>query len=111
MKAALIAVALGACVVDTAPPPSGDSSITVVNHSDFTIEELYVTASASASWGPNWLGSVPLDPGDTITLAVDCGTYDVELIDETAVICDLYGLDLCFDDATWVIENSTCASF
>ena len=87
------------------------SDLSVVNSSDVTIEELYVTDIGSPTWGPNLLGNVPLLPDETITINVQCGTYDSLLVDETGADCQLSSIRLCADDATWVITNSTCSVF
>jgi len=103
--AILVALACAACTNNS------DSTLTVVNNSDFTIVQLFVTGVDNPDFGPNLLGGEPLAPSDTITIDVACGTYDAELIDETGVTCDLSAIDLCFADATWVITNTTCAVF
>ena len=88
-----------------------DATLSVHNESDFQIVELHVTAVGNSDWGPNLLGNNPLDPGDQITLGVNCGTYDALLIDEAGVDCQLQSKDLCLNDADWVIQNDTCTVF
>ena len=97
------------CVVST--DGTADSSLTVTNESDFTIQEIYLTDVGSSTWGRNLLGGDVLFPGEALALGVECGTYDALLVDETNVQCELSGLDLCFNDAAWVIRNNTCAVF
>jgi hypothetical protein len=46
-----------------------------------------------------------------MTLGLDCGTYDAMLIDETGAICEIQGLDLCYENADWIIRNNSCAVF
>lgn len=112
--AASLALSLAACgggggtvVVDDSP----DSSLVVDNQSDFAIEELYLTSVNSGSWGPNLLRGDVLLPDETITLGVDCGYYDALLVDEDGVDCEIDDLDLCLNDAVWVIRNNTCSVF
>ncbi|MBX3154909.1 MAG: hypothetical protein KF773_02830 [Deltaproteobacteria bacterium] len=88
-----------------------DSSLLVANHSDFEIHELYVTGAGRASWGPNLLRGDVLFPGESMMLAIGCGTYDALLIDETNAACEVFDLDLCFDDADWIIRNNSCSLF
>lgn len=88
-----------------------DSSLLVSNHSDFEIHEMYVTEIDNPSWGPNLLRGSILFPGDSIELAIDCGVYDAMLIDETGADCEVTGVELCFDDADWIIRNNTCSLF
>lgn len=102
----ILAVATG-CAAST----GADSSLTVSNQSDFTIQELYLTDIGSSTWGRNLLAGDVLFPGEALSLGVDCGTYDALLVDETNVECELTGLDLCFNDAEWVIRNNTCSVF
>jgi hypothetical protein len=89
-----------------------DSTLLVVNDSDFAIEELYVTSVASSTWGPNQLGRDVLLPDEDILLTgIPCDFHDVMLVAEDGVTCELHDIDLCFDDATWVITNQTCDEF
>ena len=88
-----------------------DATIEVSNESDFVIEELYLTDVNSSSWGANLLGGDGLFPDESIVLGVDCGFYDALLVDEEGVDCELNDLDLCLNDALWVINNNTCSVF
>ena len=84
----------------------------VSNHSDFEIHEIYVTPVESSTWGANLL---PFDdvlmPGESALVGLECGTYDAMLIDETGAVCEVTDVDLCFDDADWIITNRSCALF
>jgi hypothetical protein len=101
-----VGVAGSACVIT-----ESDSSLYVANHSDFEIHEMYVTPIESPTWGRNLLGNDILLPGGSMYVALDCGTYDALLVDETGATCEVQNLDLCFDDADWIIRNNTCAVF
>jgi hypothetical protein len=101
-----LCLATSACVITDA-----DSSLEVSNRSDFEIHELYVTPSASPSWGSDLLGRDVLFPGESMFVALDCDTYDALIVDETGAVCEVFELDLCFDDAAWIIRNTTCAVF
>src|SRR5262245_61675896 len=109
VAAALAAASLGGCIIET---DDGDSSITVVNDSSYLIIQLHVADVGDRSWGPNLLGNDILRPQESITIVVDCGTYDVLVVDDTDTECILGNLDLCFEDTDWVIDNvvlDTCA--
>ena len=71
--------------------------------------------SPSRSSPPGWpCRQAPTDillPGEALTVLLDCGTYDVLIVDEDNIECELRNLDLCFDDAVWVIDDfelNTC---
>lgn len=83
----------------------------VRNQSDFQVHELYVTDVGSATWGENLLRGDVLFPGESMTLGIECGTYDALIVDETNAECEVHDLDLCFDDADWIIRNNTCSVF
>jgi hypothetical protein len=104
-----VAVATTGCVV--VEDDGYDSSLLVSNHSDFEIHEMYVTDVDSATWGPNLLGGAILFPNESVSLAIECGLYDAMMIDETGAVCEVSNIDLCFDDADWVIRNTTCSLF
>jgi hypothetical protein len=101
-----IALATG-CVSDSGP----DATLRVQNSSHFDIVELHLTGVNNPNWGPNLLGSDVLLPGESITLGVDCGFYDALLVDEDDVDCELHDLDLCLNDADWIIRDNTCTVF
>lgn len=88
-----------------------DSSLHVSNDSSFEIHEMYVTEIDSQTWGPNLLSGSILFPGEVMDLALDCNTYDALLIDETGASCEIQNVDLCFDDADWIITNRSCKVF
>lgn len=88
-----------------------DASLLVVNQSDFVITDIFLTEVDNPDFGPNLLFGDVLFPGEELLLGVDCDFYDALVIDEDGVECRLYGLDLCFNDATWIIRNNTCTVF
>jgi ABC-type amino acid transport substrate-binding protein len=101
-----LAFSTSACII-----AADDGSLTVANDSDYFIDELYVAPVDTVSWGRNLLGGDFLAPGEEITIGVDCDYYDARLIDEDGVECRVYDLDLCLNDAVWVIDNNTCSVF
>lgn len=109
---ACVACALGSLTVAACSSDSGtDASLRVQNDSDFSIVEIRVTSVGNTDWGPNLIAGDSLDPGDTLTIDVTCDTYDALLVDESGVDCQLHSVDLCFNDAAWVIRNNTCTVF
>lgn len=106
LGAAIAAVALGGCVVTTDDDP-GDSTLTVSNRSSFWLDELHIAHVNDPSWGPDLIDG-SLAPGEDIVIFdIACGRYDVMVVDETGVECELNNLDLCFDDGRWVIDDVT----
>lgn len=90
---------------------SSDASLHVINYSDFAIVEIHVTPVGHPGWGSNLLDGDTLDPGESLLLGVDCGTYDALLVDEEGVDCEIDDIDLCLNDAHWSIYNDTCTVF
>ncbi|HEY5933281.1 MAG TPA: hypothetical protein VIU61_01525 [Kofleriaceae bacterium] len=103
----------GACTTTTTidPDPIPDATLTVVNQSDYAVTELYLTSSVDIGWGSNVLRGDVLFPAEQISLAVSCDVYDALLVDEDGVECQLDDIDLCLNDATWIIRNNTCSVF
>jgi hypothetical protein len=106
--AALGSIAVAGCTSSSNGP---DASLHVQNSSDFAIVEIHVTSVGSTTWGPNLISGDILAPGETLTVDVSCGTYDALLVDEDGVDCQLHSVDLCFNNAAWVIRNNTCTVF
>ncbi len=95
------------CIITT---DDEDSSLTIENESSFVLVDVAVAeVGVDDDYGPNLLDD-PLFPGDSITILLDCGTYDALIIDEDDFDCELQGLDLCFDDAVWTIDDVELAT-
>lgn len=87
-----------------------DATLEVVNFSDFTIEELYLTEVDNPNWGPDLLRGDVLFPDESIVLVdIACDFYDAQMVDETDAMCTVRDIDLCLNDAVWEIRNNTCA--
>ena len=106
--AALVGCA-GSATVEVEPEPG--ASLSVVNDSDFVIYEIFLTETDNPDWGPNLLRGDVLYPDEELVLGVPCDFYDALLVDEEGVECEVHDLDLCLNDAVWVIRNNTCTVF
>lgn len=99
----LVAAVAGATACTTT---EGDSTLTIANDSSFFIDEIHLAEVSDPNWGPDLIGD--LAPGEEVTIVdITCGTYDVLVVDETGVECELGNLDLCFNDDIWVITDLT----
>jgi hypothetical protein len=104
---AIFALAATGCIVSSDDDDDDDSTLTVVNDSSFVITEIHVAAVDSPSWGPNLVPD-ELFPGEEVLITgIDCDFYDVMVTDKTGVDCVLADFDLCFDDATWFVDDAT----
>ena len=103
------AACTGSATVEVEPTPG--ASLTVVNDSDFVIYEIYLTETDNPDWGPNLLRGDVLFPDEELVLGVPCDFYDALLTDEDGVDCEVHDIDLCLNDAVWVIRYSTCTVF
>lgn len=92
----------GCIIVDD----DGDNAITIYNDSDYVIEDLYITEVDTVDWGSDLLGSSGLFPDESISVNVFCDTYDIKLVNETNVVCEIYDVDVCFgEEAAFSITN------
>jgi hypothetical protein len=104
-------VALVGCTGSTTVGVEPGASLSVINESDFVLYEIYLTETDNPDWGPNLLRGDVLYPDESLTLGVPCDYYDALIVDEDGIECEAVGLDLCLNDATWVIRNNTCTVF
>jgi hypothetical protein len=82
------------------------SSVKIVNHSQWTIERLYLSPVDEQSWGPDQLESEVIDPGETYTLhSIPCDSWDVKLVDEDGDECIVPDVDLCKSREVWEITS------
>lgn len=87
-----------------------DSTLTIDNASSYALHSLHIVPIDAFDWGPDLLGGDVLLPDESITIGLDCDTYDALVSDDGGATCELRGLDLCFDDAIWVIDDFTLAT-
>jgi hypothetical protein len=87
---ALACLLAGAAQADRARPPRGplgERMVTIANHSDRVINEVYVSPSSADAWGEDRLGDALLAPDDDIRVKLgrmrDCA-FDVQVIYEDA---------------------------
>ncbi len=72
------------------------ASVTLANRSSWDIHRLYISSSRSKRWGPDQLGDEILNSGYSFTLSgLDCGEYDLKLIDEDGDVCEVHEIYLC----------------
>ena len=102
-------LALGACTGDNGD--NGPAILIVQNRSDHAIVDIRIARTADPSFGANLLGAETLAPGMEVTLGVSCGVFDARVLDDAGAECDLSAVDLCADNALWVITDQTCAVF
>lgn len=94
--------AQGCIIVDD----DGGNYITVYNDSDYIIEDLYITEVNTFDWGSDVVGSAGLFPGESISVEVYCDVYDLQIVDEDGVVCEIYDVDVCFgEEASLFITN------
>lgn len=100
-----IALVASGCVIHTGD--GADSSFTIENDSDFAFAAIYITEVDNPDWGPDVLDGQWLYPDEAVTVFLDCDIYDSLIVDEHGHECELFDIDLCFDDATWRVTNGT----
>src|SRR5262245_19189123 len=91
---------LGLVIAGTAV--AKNATVTVVNQSDWTIEEFYLSSSEDEEWGPDQLGEQVIGTGESFKLNnIPCDTYDVMLVDEDGDDCVVEAVDICGGKETW----------
>jgi hypothetical protein len=102
---AVSAAAATGCVVSDDTDPS-DATFTISNRSSYFLDEIRLAPIDSRSWGADLVDT--LAPGeDLIITDIRCGTYDVLVVDDTGVECELHSVDMCANDDRWVIDDVT----
>jgi hypothetical protein len=78
----------------------------IVNKTSYTFMKLYLSSSASRSWGPDQLGRKVINPGGSYTLThIACNLYDVKLVDEDGDECVVEEVPMCKDHTHWEVTN------
>lgn len=80
--------------------PLAERELTIVNHSDRAMNEIYISPSSADAWGEDRLGDAMLAPDDSIRLRLgrtrDCA-FDVQVIYEDASREQQLGQNVCRD--------------
>ena len=84
-----------------------DSSIRVINESDWVITQMYLSPVGSAQWGPDQLRDhvVEANGGEYLLHSIECGDYDVKIVAEDGDDCVVSDARLCGRDTYWKITN------
>ena len=107
-RLAALCLVVAACAAED--DGGGDSSLTIDNDSSFTLIEINLSPTTSISWGPDLLGADVLAPGEVFEASgIECGLYDIRVVDDTNDECILDSVDLCLDNAVWRIDNAELA--
>ncbi len=105
-----LTASLVACGSDSADDV-GDSTLTIANESSYTFDSIYLSPVDEITWGPDLLGADLLDPGESVEISnLVCDIFDIRIVDEDGDECIVTDVDLCFDDAIWVIDDAELAS-
>lgn len=95
------------CIISS----GNDSTVEIFNDSDFTLIDIaFQDVDLDNDFGPNLAPSGGLFPGESIVVDLDCGDYDVFIEDELNTQCTIVGVDVCFDDVGFVIDNAFLAT-
>ena len=112
MKRALLAILAAAAVAACGTEdPDTSSSLMIDNDSSYTLIEINLSPTTQVSWGADLLGNDVLEPGDVLELSgIECGSYDIRVVDEDSDECILDTVDLCLDNAVWRIDDLELAA-
>jgi hypothetical protein len=85
------------------------SKIKIINKSNWDIDNIYFSPTDKAVWGADILGSDEvLEPGESITVLVDCAAWDVKFVAEDDAECIVEDLDICEEEGAWTIDDLGC---
>ena len=78
----------------------------IVNRSDYTIYQLFISPSRSSRWGRDQLGRRTIRPGQSFTLnSIPCGLYDMKVVDNDGDSCVVTEIPMCRDHTHWEMTN------
>lgn len=90
------------------PEPSGQTTFRMVNGSSISAWYVYVRSCGASSWGNDRLGSAVLSPGESATLGLAAGCYDVHAVSSLENFKEAYWMGQTFsgDVSTVTIANN-----
>lgn len=86
-----------------------ETKIKIVNKSHLDIDHIYFSAPDKNTWDEDDLlgDDEVLEPNESITVLVECGTWDVKLVLEDGGTCLGYDEHICGNEV-WEITNADC---
>lgn len=98
---------LAIVVLAVSPLKAEKSDITFINESGFDIHEIYLSPSEEREWGPDQLDDDVLEDDSSLRLhSIECGEFDIKLVDEDDDECIVEEVDLCGESVEWRITPS-----
>lgn len=96
---------------DPDPIPAGQTTFRMVNGSSISAWYVYVRSCGASNWGPDRLGTEVLSPGESATLGLSAGCYDVHAISSENNFKEAYwmGQNFSGDVATVTIADTDWA--
>ena len=90
------------------PEPSGQTTFRMVNGSSISAWYIYVRSCGASSWGTDRLGSSVLSPGESATLGLAAGCYDVHAVSSMENFKEAYWMGQTFsgDVSTLTIADA-----
>lgn len=92
-------------------PISGknETKIKIVNKSHLDIDHIYFSSPDKNTWDEDDIlgDDEVLEPNESITVLVECGTWDVKLVLEDGGTCLGYDEHICGNEI-WEITNADC---
>ena len=90
--------------------PAQRGEFMVVNKTNYTFVQLFLSPSSRRAWGPDQLGRKVIAPGGSYTLhGIPCGLYDVRLVDSDRDSCVVTEIPMCQDHTHWEVTNDRLA--
>lgn len=84
----------------------GKATVKIINQSKWEIHQIYFASTSDRVWGDDYLGEDVLAKGDSLTLTdIECGDYDIKVVDEDGDECIIEEVSLCGEDAYWKITD------
>ena len=83
---------------------SSSNSIRIVNNSNWDVMEIYVSPADENAWGSDLLDIELLEPGDSVTVEVDFGVWDIRCVDDAEMAHEYYDVVFDGDHLEWVLD-------
>src|SRR5437667_11906529 len=101
-----ILTALVGCIPFVTTAQCSRYSLTLVNTSGYTIDEIYLSSSELDVWGQDLLGNRTLPSGSRFTITdIEPGEYDVKLVDQDGDSCKMRRQNV-FRNLSWGVSES-----
>ena len=88
-----------------------EASLLISNESNRDFKQLYLSSDAGVNWGAERVGDSVIPSGGSFQVSqLACGSYNIRLVQESGVECQIDNVSICGTEAVWSVTDKMLGS-